>query len=191
MEPELATELVFGLNASPSNPTCLPETVSSTPLIFLMMRVQNSRFTSRAAVRILSETPDPDARLARESMSDSVNAPPNEPGCMQRGAMRLSKPSASERSTASALMRSHRLESSLIKETLVARKAVEASRTSSAVSCVVTITGTPRITSGRYSAFKDETAALELVPSTIRSGQLKSSTAQPSERNTGCETTVI
>src|SRR5579872_295904 len=99
--------------------------------------------------------------------------------------MRLSSPSASAKSTASALTCSHRLESSLINETLVARKAVEASRTNSAVSWLVTITGTPRMTSGRYKDLSTETAWAELVPRTMRSGQLKSSTAQPSDKKIG------
>src|SRR6476469_7436343 len=119
IEPELTTEFVFGLNASPSRPTCLPSTEPMALLIFLIMRAQNSWFTSRAAVRILSDTPEQSARLAKESMSDSVKLPPSDPGCNDRGAIRLSNPSARERSTASALMRSHKLESSLIKETLV------------------------------------------------------------------------
>src|ERR1700731_57565 len=183
MEPELTTEFVFGLKARPRSPTCLPSIVPMAPEIFFMMRAQNSWFTSRAALKILSDTPEPAARLANESMSDSVKLPPSEPGCNDRGAILLSRPNARDRSTASALMRSHKLESSLIKETLVARNAVDASRTSSAVWWLVTITGTPRITSGRYKAFKEVTAALELVPRTIRSGQLKSSTAHPSDRN--------
>src|SRR5215471_3945371 len=134
MDAELATELVLGLNARPSSPTCLPQTVSNTLEIFCMTRAQNSWFTSRAAVRIFNDTPEPTARLGREAISDSAKLPPSDPGWRQRGAMRLSRPSARARSTASALTCSHRLESSLMNETLVARKAVEASRTSSAVS---------------------------------------------------------
>src|SRR5262249_27683575 len=179
-----------GLNANPSSPTCLPTTVSKTLEIFCITRSQNSWFTSRAAVRIFSETPEPAARLASESISDSAKLPPSDPGCRQRGAMRLSSPSANARSTASALTCSHKLDSSLMKETLVAKKAVEASRTSSAVSKLVTITGTPRITSGRYNDFNADTACVELVPSTMRSGQLKSSTAQPSDKKIGWETTT-
>src|SRR5579859_5636367 len=126
MEPELATELVFGLNANPRIPTCFPQTVSTRLEIFCMIRSQNSRLTSRAPARIFRETPDPAARLASESMSDSAKLPPSDPGWRQRGAMRLSRPRAKPRSTASALTCSQRLDSSLMKETLVAKKAVDA-----------------------------------------------------------------
>src|SRR5579864_18924 len=79
-------------------------------------------------------------------MSDSAKTPPiPAPGCRQRGAIFLSRPKARARFTASALTRSHRAATSLIKEILVATKAVAASRTSSAVDWLVTMTGTPRI----------------------------------------------
>ena len=50
--------------------------------------------------------------------------------------------------TASAFTRSQSAATSLMKEIFVATKAVAASRTSSAVDWLVTITGTPRMTSG-------------------------------------------
>ena len=82
-------------------------------------------------------------------MSDSAKTPPMPaPGCKQRGAIFLSRPSASARFTASALTRSQSAATSLMKEIFVATKAVAASRTSSAVAWLVTITGTPRMTSG-------------------------------------------
>ena len=99
------------------------------------MRSARLRFTSRAAVSTLSETPLPRASSASDSMSDSAKIPPMPaPGCRQRGAIFLSRPSAIARLTASALTFSHKLESSLMKEILVATNAVADSRTSSAVS---------------------------------------------------------
>ena len=82
-------------------------------------------------------------------MSDSANTPPMPaPGCRQRGAIFLSSPRARARLTASAPTRSHSAATSLMNEIFVATKAVADSRTSSAVAWLVTITGTPRITSG-------------------------------------------
>src|SRR5678815_72464 len=52
------------------------------------------------------------------------------------------------------------------------------------------MTGTPRITSGWSVCLITCTASFEVVPRTIRSGQLKSSTAHPSVKNIGCETRV-
>src|SRR3984893_13510892 len=77
-----------------------------------------------------------------------------------------------------------------MKEILVATNAVVASRTNSAVDWLVTMTGTPRITSEWNICFNICTASLELDPRINRSGQLKSSTAQPSVRNMGWETIV-
>jgi len=68
------------------------------------------------------------------------------------------------RLTASAFTCSHKFESSLMKEILVATNAVADSRTSSAVSWLVTMTGTPRITRGWRICFSAITASFALVP---------------------------
>src|SRR5436189_135291 len=83
-----------------------------------------------------------------------------------------------------------KVDNSLMNEIFVATNAVADSRTSSAVSWLVTITGTPRITSGWKICLSAATASLEEVPRMMRSGQLKSSTAQPGVKKTGCETMV-
>ena len=135
MEEDEATELVLGLKESPSRPTSLPATGCIMRASFSTTRSEHCWFTSRAALRMRSETPLPAASWARESISASTNGPPKPaPGCRQRGEIFLSRPSAAAKSTASALTCSQREASSLMKEILVATNAVEASRTSSAVS---------------------------------------------------------
>ena len=87
--------------------------------ILSTMRSARLWFTSRAALRTFSETPLPRASSASDSMSDSANRPPiPAPGCRQRGAIFLSRPSASERLTASAFTCSHKLREFIDKRNL-------------------------------------------------------------------------
>ena len=74
----------------------------------------------------------------------------------------------------------------LMKLIFVARNVFDAYLIISAVAGSVTISGAP---SGRYSSVSKPAARSLAVPTTIRSGCMKSKTAVPSRRNSGFEAT--
>ena len=84
---------------------------------------------------------------------------------------------------------SHKLATSFINEILVARNEFAAYLVSSAEASSIKIIGLPWRTYGAYSSFINFLAGSEVVPITIRSGFMKSSTATPSRKNSGLETT--
>ena len=103
--------------------------------------------------------------------------------------MRPSSPMPRATSCTSAPSASHSAAISLMKLILVARKALEAYLTSSAVSRPVTTIGTSMRFNGRYSARNRASARSLSTPMTIRSGRMKSAIAAPSRRNSGFEAT--
>jgi len=100
--------------------------------------------------------------------------------------MRLSNPMPLATSITLAPTLSQIFAISLIKEILVAKKAFEAYLIISAVRISVTNIGTR---SGAYNSATRSQASVSLEPKTIRSGCIKSATADPSRRNSGLDTT--
>ena len=101
--------------------------------------------------------------------------------------MRLSKPMPAATSFTSAPSASQMLAISLMKQILVARKALQAYLIISAVRRSVTTIG---VRSGRCSCATRLAASRSRLPSTMRSGFIKSVMAEPSRRNSGHETTL-
>ena len=101
--------------------------------------------------------------------------------------MRSSRPIPRATSFTSAPSSSDTFAISLMNEILVARKALEASLIISALATSVRTIGPP---SGSYSAATRSAKAAERssAPTTTRSGCMKSSTAEPSLRNSGLDT---
>src|ERR1700722_4310355 len=91
-------------------------------------------------------------------------------------------------STASAPTAAHKFAIAFTKETLAARKALQAYLMVSADAGSVIITGAP---SGSYSAASLPAAVGSSLPMTTRSGCNQSCTALPSLRNSGLETTAV
>jgi hypothetical protein len=108
------------------------------------------------------------------------------PASRKAGPMRWSMPMPWATTLMSASTFSHTRATSLMKEILVARKALLAYLIISAVYRLVISTGA---SSGLYSSATRAAAARSWVPSTMRSGSMKSCTAEPSRRNSGLETT--
>ena len=84
---------------------------------------------------------------------------------------------------------SHRLAISFIKVILVAKNALAAYLVISAERSSIKIIGFPWRTNGAYNRFNISFALSDSVPITTRSGFIKSSTATPSLKNSGFETT--
>ncbi len=107
------------------------------------------------------------------------------PACRNFGPMRSSSPIPRATSTTSAPVSSHTLAISLMNEIFVARNALEASLTISALLMSVRTTAA---SSGEYSSATASPAQSPSSPITTRSGSRKSFTAEPSLRNSGQET---
>jgi len=99
--------------------------------------------------------------------------------------MRLSRPIPRATSSTSAPVCSHTLAISLMKEIFVARNALEASLTISALAMSVRTSGAR---SGAYSSATASPGQPPSSPTTTRSGAKKSDSAEPSRRNSGQET---
>ena len=123
---------------------------------------------------------------AKARMSLGRQPPPNpSPGTRNRPPIRLSCASASASGTMSAPAASHISAIALMNETLVARNALAAPLTSSAVGRSVTRNGTPAASGWAYTSRSRASARSEVTPATIRSGRTVSATACPSRRNSG------
>src|SRR5688572_15818752 len=81
------------------------------------------------------------------------------------------------------------MEISFMNEILVAKNELAAYLVNSAERTSIKIIGFPLLTYGAYNSFNIFFAFSESVPITILSGFIKSSTANPSRKNSGFETT--
>ena len=112
------------------------------------------------------------------------------PGKRKDDPMRESVPMPLRTSPTSAPTRSQRLAISFMNEIRLASIALAAYLVSSAEARSITRTGLPVRTNGAYSSRITASACASSVPTITRSGLRKSSTAAPSFRNSGLETTA-
>ena len=111
------------------------------------------------------------------------------PGKRKRLPIRLSEPIPRRTISTSAPTCSQKLAISFMKEILVAKNAFAAYFVNSALLSSMKRIGLPWRVKGLYSSSMISRALLLVVPTTTRSGFKKSSTAKPSRRNSGLETT--
>ena len=184
-------QLVFGLNASPRMPTSRPTTVGITDVSLSMMWSEKSVVHFARRRKHFQRDSKLVCQQASAFISFSTNAPPiRAPGCKQRGPIFLSSPMASARSVGIGLH--------VIAQTRQFIDERHLGRDERRRSFPHQFGRLVRRHDHRHSTHHDRpenllaelsTASFEVVPSTSRSGQLKSSTAQPSVRNMGCVTT--
>ena len=111
------------------------------------------------------------------------------PANRNRFPIRVSVPIPCLTASTSAPRSEHRLAISFMKVILVAKKALAAYLVNSADFISIKMMGLPCLTKGAYNCCITPSAWLEAVPITTRSGFMKSSTATPSRKNSGLETT--
>ena len=136
---------VSGLKARPSRATTVP---SSAPRCFLSLPTTRrfcSSLTSMTEVSSWKWYPELPASCLSAETSLGKQVPPKPmPACRNAGPMRRSSPMPSATTATSAPTSSHTLAISLMKLILVARKALDAYLTISALGTLVRTTGAPR-----------------------------------------------
>ena len=134
--------LVLALKASPSSATCLP---TSEPRCFWSLPTTRrfwSSLTSITAVRSWKWYPElPASCLSAETSLGKHDPPKPMPGLRKCGPIRWSRPIPRATSSTSAPVSSHTLAISLMNEIFVARNALAASLTISALAMSVRTTG--------------------------------------------------
>ena len=175
---------VFPLKDTPSTATTLWRTIHNARSILASNRSTRALLMRSTSWSIRMSTPFSSATLMSALRSLGRQAPPKpRPAFKKSAPMRGSIPMLCATVRTSTPSASHRSDITLMNEIFAARNAFAVCLMNSAVVTLVTTIGHSKL--GLYRSSSSDRARWLSAPMTIRSGRMKSCTAEPSRRNSG------